>query len=268
MAIFQYEALREIALDLAALFWPTACVVCGAADRDCCRACLARLRAPPADFEIDLGGLPCLVRGRYAGALRAVLIAYKHEGRVGFASPLGQQLRGPLVKVIEGATQIDGNPPLIVAVPSRPVGVRKRGYRHVELLIAKALTGGFGGRFRCQPSLHPSDHAGRRRERAKSVRALRTTRGRRGQVGLTPAERERNAHHVAVRRSAIGRVRDRRVVLVDDIITTGASVRAARSALELAGAKVVAVVALCAAERRDALGESVGVTAKLTAKLD
>ncbi|MFD5599159.1 phosphoribosyltransferase family protein [Leucobacter sp. NPDC058333] len=87
-------------------------------------------------------------------------------------------------------------------------------------------------------------------------------------MGLTPAERERNAHHVAVRRSAIGRVRDRRVVLVDDIITTGASVRAARSALELAGAKVVAVVALCAAERRDALGESEGVTAKLTAKLD
>ena len=46
-------------------------------------------------------------------------------------------------------------------------------------------------------------------------------------------------------------MRGREVVLVDDIVTTGATVFAAREALENAGATVIAIVALCVAERRD-----------------
>ena len=44
----------------------------------------------------------------------------------------------------------------------------------------------------------------------------------------------------------------REVVLVDDIVTTGATLDAAATALEAAGATVIATVALAAAERRSA----------------
>ncbi|MGW9019928.1 ComF family protein [Leucobacter chromiiresistens] len=189
----------------------------------------------------ELDGLPCIVRGRYEGPLRAVLVAFKHGGRESFRRMLGEALRAPLLRAIRIAAPsapagAPGEPgaPLVVAMPSRPRGVRERGYRHLDLLIASALR--------------------RQRAPALRVRALRTTRGRVGQVGLRAAQRERNARRIAVRRAARRVIHGRRVVLVDDIITTGASVRAARDALERAGASVAVIVALCTAERRDAAG--------------
>ncbi len=237
MPTLRAQHLRELLLDLAALVWPTACVGCGAEDRDCCDVCLAALGELPAVHEREHDGVPCFAGGSYEGPLRSVLVAFKHDGRVGFRRVLGAVLRDPLLSAMRCAARAEGggpSAPLIVAMPSRPNGVRKRGYRHLELLVTAALR---GSRI---PSLR--------------LRALRTTRGRVGQVGLSASARERNARRIAVRHSARRLVRGRRVVLVDDIITTGASMRAAREALEHAGANVVAMVALCVAGRRDAQG--------------
>ncbi|WP_461638634.1 ComF family protein [Leucobacter sp. BZR 635] len=81
--------------------------------------------------------------------------------------------------------------------------------------------------------------------------ALQSLPGRTGQVGLDPIARERNARRVRVRRVSERRLRGRSVILVDDIVTTGASMRAAIAVLERAGARVEAVVALATAVRRD-----------------
>ncbi|WP_336659042.1 ComF family protein [Leucobacter sp. USHLN153] len=177
------------------------------------------------------------MRGTYAGPLRALLVAFKHEGRFGFRGVLGDALRSPLLDALAlAAVSSRSEPPLLVAMPSRPSSVRKRGYRHLEVLIAKALPRGM--------------------PRPRVVRALRTTRGRVGQVGLSSSERERNAGRIAVSRRFRRSVRGRGIVLVDDIVTTGASVRRAILSLETAGGKVVAIAALSAAERRDSPGES------------
>lgn len=245
--------LRELRLDLLALVWPTACVCCGQPDRDCCLPCLVELQRPAPLLHPSLG-VPCAVRGVYDGPLRALLVALKHEGRTGFARELGPQLRRPLLAALSLCT--GPAPPVIVAAPSRRVRVRQRGYRHLDLLLGAAMradrapsggahgTGRRGGRESGRP----------RRIAALRVDALRTTRGRRSQVGLGPADRARNAARIAVRRSARAVLRGREVILVDDVITTGATVLAARNALEEAGARVVAVVALCVAERRDTRG--------------
>lgn len=227
--------LRELGLDLLALLWPTRCVACGAPDRDLCDPCLGDLllwrpllrselipAAPP---------VPLLACGPYEGALRSLIVGVKHEGRVGFARVLGPLLLRLLVEALQlGAGR---RPPVVVAAPSRAARVRQRGYRHVELILRRAL--------RCGPL--PG---------VRSVRALRALPGRAGQVGLDRRQRDRNAALVAVRRPHRARLAGREVILVDDVVTTGATATEACRALAACGARVIAVVALCAVERRDA----------------
>lgn len=213
------EALR----DLAALVWPVTCVGCGAADRDLCAHCTAQLRdAAPGTVTSSLAGVPAYARGPYAGVLRSVLVAYKHGERPGFAKLLGAQLALPLRRAIAHAHTT----PLLIAAPSRSERVRQRGFRHVEAAM----------RVACREIPDP----------ATPVRALRSTRGRQGQVGLDAAMRAENAARIAVRGGYNRILQGRDVILVDDIMTTGSTVRAARSALNAAGARVVAVAVLAA----------------------
>lgn len=225
--------LRETGLDLLALVWPTECVGCRRADRDCCDSCSRKIRSAESLLH---GGMlpgvraPAFVGGAYEGPLRAVLVAYKHGGRVGFARHLAPQLRELLT---ESLRLVQGNrPPLIVPAPSRPSRVRERGYRHLEMLLRISMRG-------------------QRSPRPRMLRALRTLRGRTSQVGLKLTQREQNATRICVRRSTRALLKGREVVLFDDVITTGATVRAAQQTLEDAGARVIAVVALCIVVRRD-----------------
>lgn len=249
--------LRELALDCLALLWPTACVGCELPDRDLCVRC-ARELGEASSETFDLGGIsvPCFAAGPYSGTARAALIAYKHQGAFGLVRPLGRRLALPLRLACGEASR---DPPAIITIPSRARRVRERGYRHVDELVRVALRGGgvVDGRSLIwtvqgmpvsmpvlmpvlMPALMPV-----------LMPALRPLRGRTGQVGLDVQSREENAGRIAVRRLWVPDLRGREVILVDDIVTTGATLRAAQKVLEAAGARVIAVVALCVAARRD-----------------
>ena len=255
--------LRELRLDLAALIWPTRCVGCGAPDRDCCDACRAELRelgdplrsslpvpggspvpAPlPGDVPIPGGrpvsggaAVPVFAAGRYDGPLRALIVGLKHGGQVGFARELAVLLEAPLAAAwaCAGAGRAS---PIVVAVPSRAERVRSRGYRHVELVLRRALRAGG-------------------RAHLPLLRALRALPGRSGQVALDAGARARNAARIAVRPGCRRALRGRDVVLVDDIVTTGATAAAACRVLTAEGARVIAVVTLGLVPRRDAPKDS------------
>lgn len=231
------RAFSEAFKDLAALVWPVACVGCGAADRELCRHCRSGLRnASPLTVETELTEVATYARGSYTGVLREVVIAYKHGGRAGFARLLGEQLSHPLSRALAQASEM----PLVVAAPSRAGSVRKRGFRHVEAVVKAALV------------LLPDP--------AQPVRVLRSTRGRQGQVGLDAETRTHNAAHVAVRSHWRARLRGRDVVVVDDILTTGATVRAVCDVLTAAGARVVAVAVLAVVAHDATLGANRGGT--------
>lgn len=115
---------------------------------------------------------------------------------------------------------------VVVPIPSSSAGMRRRGYA-VAALLARA-----GG-------LRPR-------------RLLRTTRHAEDQRGLGRDERERNVAGVFAARPAAGL----RVVIVDDVVTTGATLAAAAGALRAAGAHVVGAATVAATARRGLAGAS------------
>ena len=231
-----WAAVRDVGLDLLSLLWPSACVGCGAPDRELCAACVRALRVGAEEPPLRLPGLgiPGYAAGRYEGVLRSVLLAYKNRGAYRYERHLGRRLAVPLLHLLEAECWPNARRPRValVPLPSRRRSELDRGFRHVDVIARRALrTLGAPGSV---------------------ALALRATRGRTGQVGLDPRERERNARRVRVRRGAIAFLTRVPVVLVDDVSTTGATLRAATEVLEASGVRVIGALTLCLAERRDA----------------
>lgn len=237
--------LADALLDLVL---PQSCAGCAGAPGLICAGCARLLIGPawPARPSPAPPGLPpSWAVARYEGAVATMLVTHKERGRAGLAGPLGTALARavlaaatgvgavPGVNAPEIATgAVSGGPLLLVPVPSAPAAVRARGGDPV-LRMAMAAAGGLlrdGLRVDC-------------------ARLLTQVRRVADQAGLPGAERAANlAGALAVSRPAA--VLRRRVVVVDDVITTGASLAEAARALEAAGAHVLGVATVAATLRR------------------
>lgn len=147
----------------------------------------------------------------YDGPARRAVIAYKERGRRELAKHFGSLLAEALNRLPEcsGGT--------VVPAPSRPAAARQRGGQHM-LLVAR--------------------HTG-----AVVRPVLRLDRRVRDSVGLDRAQRTAN---LAGRMRCAPIEPGTEVVVVDDVITTGATAVACADVLKKAGAKVTAVLALTA----------------------
>lgn len=236
-ALSVFEAASRLVLDpvLAALF-PSRCAACGEplprpARGPLCEACwngLPRHAQPlcicgfplPAGLAAPCGrcrrGLALIARGfslgPYEGALRVLVHQLKFRGRRRVAERLAD-----LLWEEPAASDILKAPAALVPVPLHPRRLAERGFNQSELLAA-AL-----GR-RAGLSVHP--------------RALVRRKETPPQTGMSAASRRRNvAGAFAVRQRVC--IQGRTVVLVDDVMTTGATARACASALRQAGAEAV-----------------------------
>jgi ComF family protein len=188
---------------------PKGCARCGLPGADAlCGACLA---SPPAFSRCEAGGL-------LGGPLAEAIHALKYRDRPALARPLGRWLASR-VAVPDGA--------LVVPIPLARRRRIARGYDQAAL-VARWLARAAG------------------RPGALAPAALARVRETPPQVGRKRAQREANV--AGAFRAHPRRVRGRDVVLVDDVVTTGATAGAAASALRAAGARTVAVVALARAD--------------------
>ncbi|MDR2745533.1 MAG: ComF family protein [Desulfovibrio sp.] len=148
--------------------------------------------------------------GLYQGELRNALLRLKFDGEIAIASLLG----ACLFKIASALPLPDA----LVAVPQHPVHLRRRGFNQAHE-IAKALHRRAGIPLRAD--------------------LLRRTAAHIPQTGLSAAARRRNTRQMF---EAAPQVRDLALWLVDDVMTTGVTLRAAARALRGGGAREILVL--------------------------
>jgi ComF family protein len=160
--------------------------------------------------------------GAYEGTLRELIHLFKYGRIRTLAKPLGEHL----ASAIPGDQRFD----LIVPVPLHWRRRFQRGFNQAALLAASIA----------------------RRYAMPVVAVVRRRRATASQAGLSNPRRRANVAgaFVVPRRS---KVEGRRILLVDDVLTTGATASACAAALKRAGARYVAVLTLARADRRLAI---------------
>ncbi|HEY2948172.1 MAG TPA: phosphoribosyltransferase family protein [Micromonosporaceae bacterium] len=229
--------------DLADLVLPTDCAGCAAAGAalryGVCPSCIAALEAltPFATRPTPAPpGMPrCVALGGYDGVLREVLLGYKERGRYTLSRPLGALL----ARAVAEASSDARTPVLLLPVPATAAAARRRHGDHVWRFARHAAaelrrsgrTAAVAQPVRAlpRPDSAELDRAGRAAAAATAFRL---------RAGRVPSTQRRAA------RAA--------VVLVDDIVTTGATLAAVRLLLAEAGLQVYAAAVLAATARRAA----------------
>jgi predicted amidophosphoribosyltransferase len=226
--ISPWTGARHAVCGLVDLLFPLRCAGCGKAGVGLCAQCarlltaLRRLRRP-----LLATGPPAYALGHYRGAARQAVLAYKEAGRRDLAEPFAQRFATGLRAIVGGGYV--PQPKWVVPAPSRSVASRRRGGPHM-LRVARHVgailsTAGW--------ELAVAD-------------CLALLPGVRDSAGLLPAERVRNlAGRLRVRRRWLP-PNDAPVVVIDDIVTTGATAASCAGELAGAGVRVVAVLGLTA----------------------
>lgn len=208
--------LLERLLDVLA---PPACAACDAALATSAVLCAPCASAFVPAEAMELDGLSVHAAGLYGGPLATAIQRLKFGDRSDLARPLGELLRR---LALERALEAD----VLVPVPLHPRRLAARGYNQSALLarrLAKTLDA-----------------------QVDTASLVRRADGR-AQLALSRSERQANlvgAFAVTDPRALFGR----RVALVDDVVTTGATAAACADALLAAGASRVTVVALARTE--------------------
>ena len=222
---------RRAVTDLMRLVLPVVCAGCGRLDDPLCRACRAALprRGWPVPHLAEHGAPTTWTGGDYAGVLQRVVLAFKDDGRHDLAPALGRCLARSAQSALLDLRP--GGHVALVPAPSSRSAVRRRG---------ADLTGGLA-----------ADAASWLRRRGHPVtvaRVLVQRRKVRDQAGLGASARHENlAGALGVRHPRA--VSGRRVLLVDDVVTTGATLAAAADALRGSGAFVLGAVTVAATPR-------------------
>jgi ComF family protein len=209
-------SLRNAVLDGIALLLPVECAGCGAADRPVCAACREALAPDPGSRRLA-DGTPVFSGLDYDGVARRVLLAYKEQGRTELARSLAPALAAAVVAAVDahGARGLE-----LVIVPGSRRARRRRGFDPVASLVSRA--GLDRARVLAEARPHPAQKTLSLEQRAANLAGVFTVRAP---------------------------VAGRRFLLVDDVVTTGATLLAVAATLRASGAEVLAAATVASTPR-------------------
>lgn len=214
------------------------CAGCGrpwwGACPDCRQRCLGRAPRPTRPDPSPPGFPPTVTAGPYDEVLRGLITAHKEEQALQLTRLLGRLLAGS-VAALSGVAGLGRADPLaLVPVPSAAAALRRRGFDATAALARAAA--------RSLREPYPQ---------IRVVHALAQRRGRRDQSELSAAERQANLRG-GLRLRGAGRALGggAYAIVVDDLVTTGASLTEAAQVLRLGGVAVIGAATVAATERR------------------
>ena len=218
--------IKELLSLIADAIYPPKCIACDAllgADREdrgyICLDCNSRIVWLESDFfsanlkkqEFDSSGS----LAAYDGAWQEVVHKFKYNNRTDLAGQLGEML----------SRRIDYEYDLITAVPLHPKRLRERGYNQ-SALLAKVVAKKTGFKF--------------------NLGIFKRVKHSAPQVGLAKEERMENIRG-AFEPCGSWKAKDADILLIDDVITTGATVNECAKVLKKAGAGRVDVMTIARA---------------------
>jgi predicted amidophosphoribosyltransferase len=212
------------------------CVGCARPGRLLCRGCREELpggAAPAWPTPVPEGLVEPWAASVYEGTVRSMVLGLKERRLLGLAVPLARLLAAAV------SCELPRGSPLVLApVPSRPRVVRARGHDPTHAITVRAARQLNSGGFDVEVS-----------------RLLRLRAGVADQSGLDATERAANlGGSMRTRARAVTRLLRRpdrvRVVVCDDVLTTGSTAREAQRALEEVGLEVARVATVAATPRR------------------
>ena len=197
------------------MFFVQSCAVCNAETESgvfcpVCRRSELLIEAMPGLLNLD----GAVMGYKYSGALKEMLHKLKFEGESKFLQPLAEE--AAFLVQAYGESGFD----MVISVPTDAARRKQRGFDIPESIFAQALA--VKGAWKPQ--------------------VLARIRATAPQYGLTPDKRRSNVRGCF---AVQGDVRGAKILLVDDILTTGATLDEAAKILKQAGAKSVYALTLC-----------------------
>ena len=191
-----------------------------------CRACQRQVQQcqfSSADW-LQQEQLPVFAWGRYSGALRRTIAAFKYENKPHLARPLAHWMALTWVQTTKLTT-----PFTVVPIPMHPAKQRERGFNQADLLAEHF----------CEQTRLPLQKQGLSRSRETTA-----------QFQLSAGDRAQNLSDAFSLGDAFRkRPPTTPILLLDDIYTTGATARSAAQTLRRHGIRVQGLIVLARAER-------------------
>lgn len=216
--------VERLGRDVADLVLSRSCVGCGTFGATVCPECWSRIvdvHVPQVDDWPD--DVPRWAASCYDGLTRDLIVEHKERGALTLSRPLGALL------ALSVATVMPTGPVSVVSIPAHDRSVRRRGFDSLELVAAQCVRhlNANGRSVDCPRLLHRVRDDGRQVGRGRTARRMAVT----GTMRARPSRYQRP------------------MVLVDDVITSGATLTEAVRALRATGALIAGVATIAATPR-------------------
>lgn len=222
--MFRHESswLSDVFSGLRSLVFPSICVMCESYAADICDQCNLQWSKPPHLLRFD--DVPTSSVVAYSTQVSSVVLKAKEDGNRVARRLIAETMYRSIDLIVEKSPQL---PLLIVPIPSSRRAIRQRGESFLHPIMNNVI-----------------DIAHRNSRNWAWKEILMHKKRVRDQAGLNSRERTLNVRGVFAVRDEV--VADRPIIVVDDVITTGATLRNAISALNERKMTVLGASTACA----------------------